>query len=79
MCVIPNPQKISLKITDPLDISPILRYLATHEDPDDDNSDRDYGPPDPHDDDDFGHGGGAPVGHWIRWPALSRSLRIFHQ
>ena len=34
MCVIPNPQKISLKITDPLDISPILRYLATHEDPD---------------------------------------------
>ena len=28
---------------------------------DDDNSDRDYGPPDPHDDDDFGHGGGAPT------------------
>ena len=28
---------------------------------DDDNSDRDYGPPDPHDDDDFGHGGGAPA------------------
>ena len=26
-----------------------------------DNSDRDYGPPDPHDDDDFGHGGGAPA------------------
>ena len=19
------------------------------------------------------------LGHWIRWPALSRSLRIFHQ
>ena len=50
-----------------------------------DNSDRDYGPPDPNDDDDFGHGGGPlaahllRLGHWIRWPALSRSLRIFHQ
>ena len=28
---------------------------------DDDNSDRDYGPPDPHDDNAFGHGGGAPT------------------
>ena len=32
-----------------------------------DNSDRDYGPPDPHDDDDFGHGGGGA-------PAQARPL-----
>ena len=39
----------------------------------DDDDEMDPGTPDQHYDADFGH-----CGHWIRKPALSRSLMIFH-